>query len=102
MSLLTCKDFLFALNEYLDQVEDAELRREVEEHIDECPNCWVVFDTTKKTLQVFKGIEPQDIPEDVHRRLMERIHSRLKEQQAAADKRTEDEAGSEEGGSGQQ
>ncbi len=78
MSLLTCKDFLLALNEYLDETEDAALRREVEEHIDECPNCWVVFDTTKKTLQVFKGIQPQDIPEDVHRRLMERLQSRLR------------------------
>ncbi len=84
MSLLTCKDFLLALNEYLDETEDAALRREVEEHIEECPNCWVVFDTTKKTLQVFKGIQSQDIPEDVHRRLMERIHSRLMERRARA------------------
>jgi anti-sigma factor (TIGR02949 family) len=71
--LLTCKDFLSALNEYLDETEDRELRREVEEHIKECPNCWVVFDTTKKTLKVFKGVEPQDIPEDVHSRLMNRL-----------------------------
>jgi len=84
--LLTCKDFLIALNEYLDETEDAGLRREVEQHIDECPNCWVVFDTTKKTLQVFKGIEPQDIPEDVHRRLMERLHSRLQQQRGKSDK----------------
>lgn len=100
--MLTCKDFLFALNEYLDQVEDAELRREVEEHIDECPNCWVVFDTTKKTLQVFKGIEPQDIPEDVHRRLMERIHARLMERRAEARKKAEGEAGSGDRGGDQQ
>lgn len=76
-SLLTCKDFLSALNEYLDETEDAELRREVERHINECPNCWVVFDTTKKTLKVFKGVDLHPLPEDVHRRLMERIHQRI-------------------------
>ncbi len=70
MSLITCKDFLSELNDYLDQTTDPEIRRRVEEHISECPNCWVVLDTTKKTLQVFKGMEPQEIPTDVHDRLM--------------------------------
>ena len=79
MSLLTCKDFLCALNEYLDQTEDADLRQEVEKHINECPNCWVVYDTCKKTLRVFKGIEPQVLPADVHSRLMDRLHKRMAE-----------------------
>jgi len=34
------------------------------------PNCFVVSDTTKKTIQVFRGLEAQPIPEDVHCRLM--------------------------------
>ena len=70
MSLLTCKDFLSELNEYFDETTDAEIRRRVEEHVSECPNCFVVFDTTKKTLQIYKGMEPQPIPQDVHSRLM--------------------------------
>ena len=68
--MLTCKDFLNELNEYLDETADAELRRRVEEHVTECPNCFVVFDTTKKTIQIFRGMEPQPIPDDVHGRLM--------------------------------
>jgi len=76
MSLLTCKDFLNELNEYLDETTDAEIRRRVEAHISECPNCWVVFDTTKKTLQVFKGMEPQAISEEVHERLMSALQKR--------------------------
>jgi anti-sigma factor RsiW len=70
MSLLTCRDFLNELNEYLDETTDADIRRRVEAHISECPNCFVVCDTTKKTIQVFRGLEPQPIPEDVHSRLM--------------------------------
>jgi hypothetical protein len=82
-SLLTCKDFLSALNEYLDETEDVEIRKEVESHIKECPNCWVVFNTTQRTLQVFKGIEPQEIPEAVHSKLMDRLQERIKKSQQA-------------------
>ena len=28
----------------------------------ECPNCFVIVDTTEKTLQIYKGVEPQTIP----------------------------------------
>ncbi len=76
MSLLTCKDFLSELNEYFDETTDAEIRRRVEEHVSECPNCFVVFDTTKKTLQIYKGMEPLPIPQDVHSRLMAVLEKR--------------------------
>ncbi|MBI4874949.1 MAG: zf-HC2 domain-containing protein [Acidobacteria bacterium] len=68
--MLTCKDFLHELNEYLDETTDPEIRRRVEEHISECPNCWVVHNTAQKTLKIFKGMEPQELPADVHSRLM--------------------------------
>ena len=73
MSLLTCKDFLSELNEYLDESQDPELRRKVEEHVNECPNCWVIFDTTKKTVQIYKGMEPQTIPSEIESRLLAAI-----------------------------
>ncbi len=76
MSLLTCKDFLNELSEYLDETIDPDIRRRVEEHVSECPNCFVVFDTTKKTLQIYKGMEPQPIPRDVHSRLMAALERR--------------------------
>jgi len=68
--LLTCKEFLQELTDYLDEKTDAELRAKLERHITECPNCWVVCDTTKKTIQVFKGMKEYAIPTDVHARLM--------------------------------
>ena len=79
--MLTCKDFLHALNEYLDETEDADIRQEVEAHINECPNCWVVFNTTQKTLKVFKGVEAQEIPNDIHSRLMDRLQERISQKQ---------------------
>jgi anti-sigma factor RsiW len=75
--LLTCKDFLKELNDFLDESVDPAERQKLEKHISECPNCWVILDTTKKTLQVYKGLEPQSIPDDVHSRLMNAIERKV-------------------------
>lgn len=79
--MLTCKEFLAELNDYLDENEkiDAELRRKLESHITECPNCWVVCDTTKKTIQVYKGMKEQPIPSEVHARLMTAIEKKMRD-----------------------
>lgn len=70
MSLLTCNQFLDELSDYLDDSVEGELRQELERHVAECPNCWVMVDTTKKTLEIYKGLEPEPIPGDLHTRLM--------------------------------
>jgi anti-sigma factor (TIGR02949 family) len=75
--LLTCKEFLQELNEYLDENIDVELRRKLEAHINACPNCFVILDTTKRTVQVYKGMEAQVIPPEVHTRLMAAIEKRM-------------------------
>ncbi|HBY64629.1 MAG TPA: anti-sigma factor [Solibacterales bacterium] len=68
--MLTCRDFLNGLNDFLDETADPESRKHLEQHVNECPNCWVVYDTTKKTIQVYKGMEAQTLPENLHSRLM--------------------------------
>ncbi|MCS7026239.1 MAG: zf-HC2 domain-containing protein [Bryobacteraceae bacterium] len=75
--LLTCKEFLKELNDYLDDTLDPELRRELEGHAAECPNCWVIFDTSKKTIQIFKGLEPQPLPARVRDRLMAALERKM-------------------------
>jgi len=77
--LLTCKEFLRELNDYLDETGDLQLRRRIESHITECPNCFVILDTTKKTIQVYKGVQPQMIPDDVQARLMKAVERRCQE-----------------------
>jgi anti-sigma factor RsiW len=75
--LLTCKQFLQELNDYLDPNVDAALKHRLEAHVSECPNCFVIVDTTKKTLQVYKGMEPQAIPEDVKSRLWRALERKI-------------------------
>ena len=75
--MLTCKDFLHELNDYLDGTCDPELRGKLEKHINECPNCWVICDTSNKTIQVYRGMDPQPIPHDLHDRLMLALQKKI-------------------------
>lgn len=77
MPLLTCKQFLHELSDFLDESLDTEVRAKLEKHITECPNCWVIADTTRKTLQIYKGMEPYPIPDDVRDRLMRALEKRM-------------------------
>ena len=84
--LLTCKEFLQELADYLDSTVDAELRRKLEAHISECPSCFVILDTTQKTIKVYKGMQPQPIPEEVHIRLMRAVERKIAANRTVAGK----------------
>ena len=76
MSLLTCNQFMDELSEYLEEDARGEVRKELEQHVSECPNCWVVVDTTKKTIAIYKGMEAEPIPDALHNRLMGALNKR--------------------------
>ena len=75
--MLTCKDFLNELSEFMDGSLDRELREKLQQHVSECPNCWVVLDTTERTIKVYKGLQPQTISPDIHSRLMEALNKKM-------------------------
>lgn len=74
--MVTCKDFLRELSDFLDENVDPAVRHDLEQHISECPNCWVICDTTKKTIQVYKGMDPEPLPPKVHDKLIQILEKR--------------------------
>ena len=75
--MLTCKQFLEELSEYLDETIEPQIREKLERHIAECPNCWVICDTTKKTVQIYKGMESYSLPREVEARLMDALNRKM-------------------------
>jgi anti-sigma factor RsiW len=75
----TCKHLLKELTDYLDGSLDPEVRTQLEAHLAKCPNCWVVCDTTKKTIEVFKGLDPYPLPDEVKGRLVKALQKRCSE-----------------------
>lgn len=84
MLLLTCKQFLQELNDYLEDMLDPKLREELRKHVSECPNCWVVCDTTQKTLKIYKGMDAQPVPEEMQSRLLDAIRRKMVEKCSGA------------------
>ena len=76
--MVTCKDFLKELGDYLDETADPQVKEELSKHINECPNCWVVLNTTQKTIQVYKGMDPEPLPNGVHDRLIGALEKKIK------------------------
>ena len=72
---LTCDQLLGMLSDYLDGQMQEEVRREIEAHMADCHNCRVVVDTTRKTITLVHACndEPLPIPEDVRKRLYNRL-----------------------------
>jgi hypothetical protein len=66
---VTCSDFLKELTDYLDQSLDDRTRAELEEHLQWCRNCFVVCNTTRKTIEIYKDSRMYELPDELRVRL---------------------------------
>jgi hypothetical protein len=73
-----CKDFLKELNEYLDGSIDVQLRTELEEHLQWCHNCFVVCNTTRKTIEIYRDNDVYPLPEPIRDKLHQAIVAKCK------------------------
>lgn len=70
---MKCSEFLNELTDYLDGVIDAPTKAELEEHLAWCHNCYVVCDTTKKTIEIYRDSQLYSLPEDLRTKLRSAI-----------------------------
>jgi heterodisulfide reductase subunit B len=77
MPIVTCNKFLDELSEFLDENVQGELRQELEAHVAECPNCWVMLDTTKKTIEIYRGMDPEPLSDGLKTRLMTAVEQKI-------------------------
>jgi hypothetical protein len=73
-----CKDFLKELNEYLDGAIDVQLKTELEEHLQWCHNCFVVCNTTRKTIEIYRDNDVYPLPDPIRDKLHQAIVSKCK------------------------
>lgn len=75
---MKCSDFLKELNDFLDGSLDPKLKDELQEHLTWCHNCYVVCDTTKKTIQIYRENAVYELPDNVRSKLHTAILSKCK------------------------
>ena len=76
MNLLNCKDCIQQISSYLDGEIEAELKRHLEEHLRKCHHCQVVFDSTRKTIELYCDGKLFPLPVEVRDRLHQALRRR--------------------------
>lgn len=73
---MNCSDFLKELTDYLDGQIDEATKSELEEHLAWCHNCFVICNTTQKTIEIYRDSQLYELPDDLRTRLRGAIMSK--------------------------
>jgi anti-sigma factor RsiW len=71
-----CRHMLGVLSDYLDGDLASEMCADLERHLATCPNCTVVVNTLRKTIDLYQEISVSDtdpLPQEVRQRLYARL-----------------------------
>ena len=82
---MTCSEFLKELTDYLDNTIDQRTRTELEDHLQWCHNCYVVCNTTKRTIEIYRDSQLFELPDDLRNRLRTAIIGKCKQHKAKTD-----------------
>lgn len=92
---MKCSDFLKELTDYLDNTMDSHTKAELEEHLQWCHNCYVVCNTTKSTIEIYRDSRLYELPDELRTRIHSAIISKCechkKDVAAASTVKTEDQ-----------
>lgn len=76
--MFSCEDLRTALSDYLDGDLPPDVRGHLERHLHECRSCYVLYDSTRKTLRIVTDSGSFDLPETASERFIRRTMERLK------------------------
>ena len=76
---MKCSEFLKELTDYLDDRIDAPTKAELEEHLHWCHNCYVVCNTTKMTIEIYRDSHLYELPDDLRTKLRSAIVSKCQQ-----------------------
>ena len=74
---MLCKEVIRKLSEYLDGELEPALAAQLTLHLEDCDDCRLVVDTTRKTVEIFCNTEPVPLPEDIQHRLNGLLSAKL-------------------------
>ena len=69
-----CKKLLSQMSDYIDGDLAPDICQRLEQHLADCPNCRVMYDSLTHTIHIFREGKEQPLPED----LKSSLHKALK------------------------
>ncbi len=67
------------LDVYLGKRAATETCKKLLDHVKKCPTCCAEVETLSKTVEVYRHIPEEDVPDDVQNRLMMALHLHIPE-----------------------
>ena len=68
--MMSCKEVLESLSEYVDEDVKQEIAQEMHKHIDVCSDCRAEFNTLTMTIKLYRHFETPAMPASCHDRLV--------------------------------
>jgi hypothetical protein len=76
--VITCDEFFAEFGDYLENRVSPEAREELELHLSQCRPCHVLYDSTRKTLQIVTGSGSFELSPDVSDPIVDRVMALLR------------------------
>jgi hypothetical protein len=76
--MITCDEFLAEFGDYLEDRASAEVREQLELHLSQCRTCYVLYDSTRKTLKIVTESSSFDLPPEVSEPIVNRLMAKLR------------------------
>jgi anti-sigma factor RsiW len=61
------------MSDYIDGDLAPDLRASLESHLAKCPNCWILLDETRQTVEIVQKYNCHPMPDDVKSRLLDAL-----------------------------
>ena len=74
---MNCKGVIRELNSYLDGELSAAVKRDLEEHLDDCIDCKLIVNQTKLSIDIVCDCGPVELPTEVRTRLHEALRRKM-------------------------
>lgn len=74
---MNCDDVIQELSNFLDGELSAAAAEDLESHLEECSECKLVVNQTKKTIELFCDSQPVELPKEVRSRLHDALQKKL-------------------------
>lgn len=76
--MYSCDDVLAELGNYLDDEMAAEVRVQLEAHLSHCKTCQVLYDSSRKTLQIVTENSSFDLPDTLSEHLVSKVMTKIR------------------------
>lgn len=76
--MISCDQFMAEFGDYLEGDIAAEVRQQLEEHLSHCRACWVMYDSTRKTLRIVTDSSSFDLPETLSEPILAKVMAKVR------------------------